>query len=152
MVVGDGVWWCVVLLGGSFNLILLNGVLGLNMDDLEGDVQILDGSEKWFVFGKFYKFFFFFVIQCLQIVVCFFDCCDVRVVEVVVEVVVVVVEVGDVDDIQSLKGGDLKGGSSLIGEFKDSKSIVFVVIVFEEYKMQEMVVLWMWVFVVFLYC
>lgn len=151
-VVGDGAWRRVVLPGGSLNPTLSNGALGLNMDDSEGDVQIPDGSEKWFVSGKSHKLSLSFAIQCLQIAVCLFDRCDARAAEAAAEAAVAAAEVGDVDDTQSSKGGDSKGGSSPTGEPKDSKSIVSAVTAFEEHKMQETAALRMWALAALSYC
>lgn len=148
-VVGDGAWRRLVLPGGSQNPTLLNGALGLNMDESEGDVQIPDGSEKWFVSGKSHKLSLSFAIRCLQIAVCLFDRCDAIAAEAAAEAAVAAAEVGDGDD---SRGGDSKGGSSPTGEPKDSKSLVSAVTAFEEHKMQETAALRMWALAALSYC
>lgn len=153
-IVGDGAWRRVVLPSGSLNPTLSNGALGLNMDESDGDVQIPDGSEKWFVSGKPHKLSLSFAIQCLQIAVCLFDRCDARAAEAAAEAAVAAAEVGDGDETQSLKGGDSKGGgaSPTGGEPKDSKSLVSAVTTFEEHKMQETAALRMWALAALSYC
>ncbi|KAG0558635.1 hypothetical protein KC19_10G042700 [Ceratodon purpureus] len=147
-VVGEGAWRRVVLPGGSLNPTVVNGALVLKVDESEGDVQIPDGGEKWFVSGKSHKLSLSFAIQCLQIATCLFDRCDAKAAEAAAEAAVALAEVKDADDTQSSKGG----GASPKGEAKDTKSLVAAVAAIEEHKMHETAALRMWALAALSYC
>jgi CCR4-NOT transcription complex subunit 10 len=146
-VVGEGAWRRVVLPGGNLNPTVVNG---LKLDESEGDVQIPDKAENWFVPGKPHKLSLSFAIQCLQVAICLFDRCDAKAAEAAIaEAAVAAAEVQDGDE--SSKGGG--GGSTTpTGEGKDSKGLLAVVSAIEEQKTQETAALRLWALTAISYC
>nr|PNR48509.1 hypothetical protein PHYPA_012986 [Physcomitrium patens] len=149
-IVGEGEWRRVVLPGGSLNPTVVNG---FKVNEPEGDVQISDGGEKWFLSGKPHKLSLSFAIQCLHTAICLFDRCDVKAAEAAAEAAAAVAEVKDSDDNKSTKGGDpMGGGPSPTGEAKDTKCLLAAVAAMEEQKMQEAAALRMWALAALAYC
>ena len=144
-VVGEGVWRRLVLPGGSLNPTVVNR---LKLDESEGDEQMPDNGENWFVTGKPFKLSLSFAIQCLQTGICLFDRFDAKAAEAAAEAAVAATEVKDGDDSQSSKGG----GSTPTGEAKDSKGLLAAVAAIEEQSTQETAALRMWALAAISYC
>ncbi|KAG0567961.1 hypothetical protein KC19_7G175300 [Ceratodon purpureus] len=144
-VVGEGAWRRVVLPVGSLNPTVVNG---LKLDESEGDVQIPDKSENWFMSGKPRELSLSFAIQCLQIAICLFDRGDAKAAEAAAEAAVAAAEVKDGDDSQSSKGG----GGTPTGEGRDSKGLLAAASAIEEQKKQETAALRMWALAAISHC